>query len=282
MTVRITLALLFIVPAVMAYPWPSTTDRWVLGIAVAAVIILFAGGRGAFFTTVLARRLAVWRRNRAGGRRRSTSSTRTTALLRVDPESAEQDLPLAVIAGYLDRYGIRADSVRITSRAAGPARARWIGLTLDAADNLAALQARSPDIPLRETAEVAARRLADHLREIGCSAQIAEMNEVPALPVGKETWRGVRTESGYVAAYRVAVDDRLDETLSAVRSHESSEIWAALEFSGTATKPTVTAGCAIRTDERPGSAPLPGLTAQRGWQRPALEALHPLSVQRLG
>ncbi|MGH3674830.1 MAG: type VII secretion protein EccE [Mycobacterium sp.] len=282
MTVRITLALLFIVPAAMAYPWPSTTDRWLLGIAVAAVIILFARWRGSFFTTLLARRLAVWRRNQSGGRRRSTPRTRTTALLRVAPESAEQDLPLAVIAGYLDRYGIRADSVRITGWDAGPARAKWIGLTLDAADNLAALQARSPDIPLRETAEVAVRRLADHLREIGCSARIADVSEVPALPAGKETWRGVRTESGYVAAYRVAADDSLDQTLSAVRSHESREIWTALEFSGTATKPTVVAGCAIRTDERPASAPLPGLTPQRGRQRPALEALHPLSVQRLG
>ena len=33
---RITLALLFIIPAGMAYPWPSTRDRWLLGVAVVA------------------------------------------------------------------------------------------------------------------------------------------------------------------------------------------------------------------------------------------------------
>jgi type VII secretion protein EccE len=282
MTVRITMALLFVVPAAMAYPWPTTHDRWLLGIAVAAVVIPFARWRGAFLTTLLARRLAVWRRTRPSGRRRSTPGTRTTALLRVDPDSAEQDVPLAVIAGYLDRYGIRADAIRITSRDAANGSAKWIGLTLDANDNLAALRARAPDIPLRKTAEVAARRLANHLRETGYRAHIADADEIPAMPAGKETWRGVRTESGYLAAYRVAVDDRPTEALSAVRSHRSSEIWTALELSGAATKPTVTAACAIRTDARPGARPLPGLIPQRGRQRPALDALHPLSVQRLG
>ena len=41
MTARITLALLFIVPAAMAYPWPSPADKWLLGIAVAAAVVLF-------------------------------------------------------------------------------------------------------------------------------------------------------------------------------------------------------------------------------------------------
>jgi type VII secretion protein EccE len=281
MTARITLAVLFIVPAAMAYPWSSTTDRWVLGVAIAAVIILCAWWRGTFLTTMVVRRIGVWRRNRSGGRR-STPSTRTTALLRVEPESADQDPPRAVIAGYLDRYGLRADSVRITSRDSGAGRTKWIGLTLDAADNLAALQARSQALPLQETAEIAIRRLRDHLRELGFNTAVVEAADVPPLPVGKETWRGVRTDSGYVAAYRIAMDDRLDETLSALRSHPSNEIWTALEFSGLAKEPTVAAACAIRTDERPGSAPAPGLTPQRGRQWPALEALHPLSVKRLG
>ena len=80
-------------------------------------------------------------------------------------------LPLPLIAGYLDRYGIRADKVRITSRDnASGARETWIGLTISAVDNLVALQARSARIPLHETAQVAARRLADHLREIGWEA----------------------------------------------------------------------------------------------------------------
>ncbi len=280
MTTRLTLALLFIVPAALAYPWSTTRDRWILGVAVAAVLILFAWWRGAFLTTMVARRFGVWRRNRSGGRR-SAPRSRTTALLRVEPESASQRPPLAVIAGYLDRYGLRADSVRITSRDAGTRRTTWIGLTLDAADNLAALQARSADIPLDETAEIAIRRLRDHLRESGFNTTVVDPADVPPLPAGKETWRGVHTDSGYLAAYRVPTDDQLDQTLYTLRSQASGETWTALEMSGTAAHPTVAAACAVLTAERPGDAPVQGLTAQRGRHGLALNALHPLSAQRL-
>ena len=59
---RITLALLAVVPAVLAYPWRSSRDYWVLGIAVAVVILLFGWWRGLYFTTILRRRLAIARR----------------------------------------------------------------------------------------------------------------------------------------------------------------------------------------------------------------------------
>ena len=61
---RITLALLAVVPAVMAYPWRSPRDQWVLGIAVAVVILLFGWWGGLHFTTILRRRLAMMRRRR--------------------------------------------------------------------------------------------------------------------------------------------------------------------------------------------------------------------------
>jgi type VII secretion protein EccE len=281
MTARITLAVLFIVPAAMTYPWRTTTDRWVLGVAAAAVVILFAWWRGAFLTTIAARRVGVWRRNLRRGRARSAPATRTTALLRVEPESAEQDPPLDVLAGYLNRYGLRADALRITSRDTGEGRTTWIGLTLDATDNLAALQARSPSIPLLETAATAIRRLRDHLREVGYHTAVADPEDVPALPAGKETWRGIRTDAGYVAAYRVGRTDRLDETLAELRSQASGESWTAVELSGTATQPAVAVGCALLTSDKPGKAPVSGLTAQRGRHGIALETMHPLSVRRL-
>jgi type VII secretion protein EccE len=281
MTARITLALLVAVPAAMAYPWPSVRDRWVLGIAVAAVVLLFAWWRGAFLTTMLARRVGIWRRNRSRGRR-PASPTRTTALLRVEPESASRRPPLDVIAGYLDRYGLRADAVRITSRDLGTQRTTWVGLTLDAADNLAALQARSAAIPLHQAAEVAIRRLRDHLREADFHTAVVDAADVPPAPVGKETWRGVRTESGYLCAYRVSADDDLEQTLYTLRSNGFDETWTALEMSGSAAAPRVAAACAVLTPERPGDAPAQGLTAQRGRHGPALGALHPLSVRRLG
>jgi type VII secretion protein EccE len=263
MTARIALAALFIVPAAMAYPWPSTADRWLLGVA---VIALFAWWRGSFVTTMIGRRLAmVFRRNQRGVLQ---SSEFTTVLLRVEPDG----LPLPLIAGYLDRYGIRCDKIRITSRDVGGLRTTWVGVTVGAADNLAALQARSSRIPLRDTAEVVGRRLADHLREAGWDVTLVDTADSPTRPDAKETWRGLHDASGYVAAYRVA-------SLDDVASLPSSEIWMALEISGSAADLRVERACAIRTADKP--EPIPGATPLNGRHRRALDALNPLSVDRL-
>jgi type VII secretion protein EccE len=281
MTVRISLTALAVVAAVLAYPWQSTVDWWVLGVAAAILVVCFAWWRGLFVTTMVARRFGVWRRNHGGGagdgRPRSEFAT---VSLRIDP-SAPAELPLALIAGYVDRYGIRAHKVRVTSHDRDGVRTTWVTLTLAAAENLAALQARSARIPLHETAQIAGRRLTDHLREQGWNVATIEEAESPVPPGAKETWRGMRDESGYVAAYRVRVTASLEETLAAVAGL-SGDTWAALEFTGTAANPTVSAGCAVRTAQRPGpGAPVPGLTPQRGRHRPALEALAPLSDARL-
>jgi len=285
---RITLALLAVVPAVMAYPWRSPRDYWVLGVAAAVVIVLFAWWHGLYLTTILRRRLAMARRS-SGFVPESGSATAVTALLRLGPPLGDSDvLPLQLIAEYLDRYGIRADKIRITSRdnaSDASRRQTWIGLTIAAADNLAALQARSSRIPLAETAEVVARRLADHLREIGWDASIVAPDDVPRLlaPNARETWRGVqRGESDYIAAYQVRIDGELAETMDAIRSHPVRETCTALEIAGDRTRRTVAAACAFLTDTAPaGAAPLAGLTPQRGNHRPALAALDLSSTQRL-
>ena len=59
MTLRMTLALLFIIPAAMTYPWHLTPHRWILGPAIAVVVILFARWQGQFVTTLIRRRWAV-------------------------------------------------------------------------------------------------------------------------------------------------------------------------------------------------------------------------------
>ena len=287
---RITLAALAVVPAVLAYPWQSTRDYWLLGIAAVAVIVLFGWWRGLYFTTILRRRLAIIGR-RGGFVPQSGPVTKTTALLRIGPPTGDSDvLPLPVIARYLDRYGIRADKIRITSRgneSDASRRETWIGLTVSAADNLTALQARSPRIPLRETAEVAVRRLADHLREIGWDAGMVGPDDVPRLltPNVRETWGAVqRGESDYVAAYQVSVDGALPETLDAIRSHPARETCTALEIAGPGSggRSTIAAACAFLTETAPNSgAPLAGLTPQSGNHRPALAALDLLSTQRL-
>jgi type VII secretion protein EccE len=282
---RITLALLAVVPAAMAYPWRTPREQWVLGIAVAVVILLFGWWGGLHFTTILRRRLAMM--SRSDAELETGPSARTTALLRLGPPASDQEvLPLPLIAGYLNCYGIRADTIRITSRTtATDACQTWIALTVSAADNLAALQARSSRIPLRQTTQVAVRRLADHLREIGWEATVVEPDVLPRLldSAGSESWRAVRAGSGCLAAYRVSADDALPATLGAILSQPARETWTALEIAaGSGASHTVAVACALLTDEPPSAAtPLAGLTPQRGNQQPALAALDLLSTQRL-
>ena len=291
-TGRITLVLLAATAAALAFPWHSVRERWVLGVAIFAVIVLLARWRGLPVTTILYRRLAILRPNR-GSRRAEESVTdvRTTALLRVTPPLGDADsLPLPLIASYAQRYGLRADAIRVTSRDSTSEvgtreRETWIGVTLSAADNLAALQARSAQIPLHETAEVAARRLADHLRESGWTAAVANPDDVPSpFPrPAKETWVGLsQGSSNYVAAYGVKVDTALPNTLAAIWSYPVREVWTAVEVSGCGDDQTLAVACAFRTDAKPAaSGPLPGLISKNGVQRAALTALDPLSNQRL-
>src|SRR5262249_11040072 len=132
---RITLAALAVVPAVMAYPWHSTRSYWLLGIAAVVLVGLFGWWGGSHFTTLLGRRLAM-----AGRRGKPApqpgSATETTALLRIGAPVDDSDvLPLPLIARYLDRYGIRADKIRITSRdnaSDASRRETWIGITIAA------------------------------------------------------------------------------------------------------------------------------------------------------
>jgi type VII secretion protein EccE len=291
-TGRITLVALAVVAAAMGFPWHSARERWVLGIGIVVAITLLARWRGLPVTTIL-HRLVAMRRPSGGARQAADSATdaRTTALLRVTPPASAPDaLPLPIIASYADRYGLRADAVRVTSRdfatdAGARGRETWIGLTLSAADNLAALQARSPEIPLHETAEVAVRRLADHLRESGWTAAIAEPDDIPDLYTrsARETWGGIcQGSADYVAAYQVKADAALPNTLAAIWSYPVRETWSALEITGAGDQQTLAVACAFHTDAPPAaSGPLPGLISQSGSHRVALTALHPLSTRQL-
>src|SRR5699024_9825907 len=156
----------------------------------------------------------------------------------------DDELPLSVIARYRERYGIRADTVRITSCERSGSRTSWVSLTVRAVDNLDALRARSAQLPLRDTVVVSARRLADHLREIGWHAASVDATDAPAV-AGKEKWRGVQDDAGWLAAYRVTVDEQLPERLAEVWSQPATETWAAIEISGGTAQPAIAVGCAL-------------------------------------
>jgi type VII secretion protein EccE len=142
------------------------------------------------------------------------------------------------------------------------------------------LGARSAELPLRDTAEIVGRRLADHLRETGLSAVIVDDDPAPLTGGGREKWNGVREDNGFVSAYEIRVDDGLAERLAEVWS-QPVQTWTALEFSGTSAHPTVSALCAFRTAKAVRGTPVAGLARQRGIQRPLLTALAPGSANRL-
>ncbi len=284
---RITLVLLVIVPAAMMYPWRTTNERWIAGIAVIVAVVLLSWWRGLHLTTIVGRRLALLRGgagHESGAHTLvdgSAADARTTVVLRVLPERSDElspDLPLPLIAEYLDRYGIRCDAVRVTSRDTVAGRTTWIGLTMSAATNLAALQARSATIPLRDTAEIVLRRLADHLREYGWTVSTVDIG-VPDLlgPQVKERWRAVQDGAhGYVAAYEVRAGAAPAEVLPELWALPCVEVWTVLQFSGSGDDVQASVACAVRTDEIPAAAaPLPELGPQPGLQRAALTALHP-------
>lgn len=277
MTIRIALALLFIVPAAMAYPWQSDVDWWLLGIAIGVTLVVFAWWRGLFVTAMIARRLAVFRRNHS--KPTPPASHNVTVVLQVD-DPAGVGLPLLLVAGYVERFGVRREKVRVTNRDDAGARTTWISMTLSAADNLAALRARSAELPLFDTAEIVGRRLADHLRETGLSAAIVDNAPEPLTEGGRETWRGVREDSGFLSAYAIRVDDSLAERFAEVWS-QPTETWTTIEFGGTSAHPTVSALCAFRTADAVRATPVAGLVSQRGNQRLLLTALAPGSTDRL-
>lgn len=284
MTGRIMLALLVLIPAAMAYPWQTPLDWWLLGIAVAVVVVVFAWWRGTFLTTVLRRRLALLRGHDEPRHlvQHSETDARTTVVLRV-LTGDEHELPLPTLSSYLDRYGVRCEAVRVTHRDTPEGRTTWVGLTFSAAANLAALQARSDDIPLRETAEVTLRRLADHLRELGYSVSTVDV-DIPDLlgSASKERWKTVQDGGqGYLTCYSVPADDRLSETLAELRATDAPEVWTVLELTGAPARPEITAVCAVRTAEAPAGAPVGAVQQLRGRQRHTLAALHPESTELL-
>ena len=274
MTARLALALLFIVPAALAYPYETVPQRWTLGVAIVVVILLFAWWGGDFATTKLARRWSIWRGNRSEGCVAEVGDT-ATVLLRLD-DSASGEVPVALIAGYADRYGLRLDKVRLTSRDRAGERRTWITLTLDAAQNLSALQARSARIPLQDTVDIIGRRLADHLRESGWTVSVLEVAPRPVSGKAKEIWRALTDESGFLTVYGLAAAS-LPATLDALWEHASDEVWTAVEFG----PDTVTAVAAVRSAEAPAGLPVAGLVTLGGRQRAVLDALDPLSSQRL-
>ncbi len=277
-TGRLAVVLSAVVAAVLAYPWRAETERWVLGVVAAVAVVSLVWWRGRYLTTILRRRVRIALGGTSIRQGVARKDATTTVLLRM--AAADRQVPLGLLVGYLDRYGLVCDSVRLTTRTTATGTTKWIGLTFDAARNLAALQARSPELPLQQTAAAAARRLVGQLDEIGCTATLVDDAPTVVAEGAQERWRAVRDSQGYVAVY--GVGEATEEALAAVRASAPGESWTVLEIAGTPALPRITAGAAIRTAESPsGAVPVPGLVPVPGRQAAALTALIPLSGARL-
>lgn len=280
---RLTVLIAAVVAGALGYPWRTGTERWVLGVAVGLAVVCAACWRGRFLTTILRQwlRMILGRnpiQQGAPGPDGTVNDSTATVLLKVAQPGRQ--VPVGLLTGYLDRYGLVCDSIRLTTRSTTVETTTWVGLTFSAARNLAALQARSAQLPLRDTAEAAARRLISELGEIGCPAELVDQVPDPAADDAREHWRSVTDSRGHVTTYIVDTAD--EETLAAIRSAVPGEAWTVLEIGGTPALPRITAGAAIRTDDSPtGGMSVPGLVAVPGRQAVALSALHPLSGARL-
>lgn len=276
---RLTVVLLAVVPAVLTYPWRTTSDRWVLGVAAAIALVALAWWRGRHLTDLTASRIRLFARNRIKPSdlpvvvRTATDAT-TTVLVRVD--TGGRELPMDLLAGYLNRYGLCCDRIRVTRHFSANGERTWVGLSISTATNLAALQARGLNIPLSCTAQIMGRRLVEQLRENGCTADVLDHDQLPGpfIADGMEQWRSIACSDGHLAVYRV--DAPVTKALAAVSAQSAVESWTVLEMTGQANCPRIVAGAAVRTADRP-TLLLPGLTSLPGRQAAALAAIHPLS-----
>lgn len=290
-TLRLTLVATLVAGSALAFYRQDPAVRPVAIAAAALALLLIVWWRGTFVTDILGRAVKMLTRRLTGRGpaevpeiARAGVDARTSVVLEVDtPESGEK-LPVDLLARYLDRYGISCSSIRVTDLAVDGHRGKtWVTLTLSAADNLTALQARSPRIPLRDTAKNLARRLADHLRELGWQVRTADDPQRPVHSIVTEGWRGVHDDHGYLAAYRASIDHGLAETLRAVRNAPQAERWTALELTGTPDAPALTVVCALRTGEKPTvGGPFGGLAPCWGEHLRVLQTLDPLSTEVFG
>lgn len=287
--VRTTLAVTAVALVALALRSSHENPWWWLAGGAVGLALLFGWWRCSYLTTLARRRLALFARNRGwrtGGS--APRDARTTVLLSVVSEPGGQaagELPLPVLARYLNRYGIRCSAIRVTRRL--PDRLTLVSLTIGVVENLAALQARSAGLPLRETAAVMRRRLADELHELGWTVQPVDHGGAPLEAARRpERWRCVPTGDGFVAAYRGAAVGALPHDVADLTAElEAEQVWTVLELTGDPIRPAVRLAYAVHTAERPvGRAmtgPMAGLIPEVGRQWPALRAMDPAATEPL-
>lgn len=228
------------------------------------------------------------------------------------PDDRDDQLPWQFITAWLDRYGIRADSLTVCSVTRTPPlsslradaaaqlsartpqhRDTWLTYTLSADSNVAALVARGSalttieepageDQPGRQRtglAAVTARRLVAELREQGWLASLSDdTTELPVFvprtaSIRRECWTGAEFSDGFRAVY--AVDpQQIPAVIEALPTVATKATWVAVTVRAHRTRPATVEACVgMLTPARPPFQPLPGLNGFHGQHRSATHAL---------
>ncbi len=226
------------------------------------------------------------------------------------PGDTTDQLPWQFVTSWLDRYGVRADALTITSVTRTPPpsglrtdsaallsgrtpqhRDTWLTYTLRAESNVAALTARKTTMgsattesddtssaPRAALADTMARRLVAELRERGWLATLTEEQRLPEFApatatVRREHWTGTEHADGFRAVYAVE-PGRLIEVLEALPTVASKATWVTVTVRTPPLQPaSIEAVVGTITSAKPARDPLPGLDGFHGLHRKVAEAV---------
>ncbi|OKH76732.1 hypothetical protein EB73_02230 [Mycobacterium sp. SWH-M3] len=231
----------------------------------------------------------------------------------VTPADTADQMPWQFVTSWLDRYGVRADELTVTSITRTPPpsglrtdaasllstrtpqhRDTWLTYTLRADQNVGALTARqttmgtavrgaSDDVdgvPQRAAlADTTARRLVAELLERGWLATLVDDDEPlpqfvsPAATVRRETWTATEYSDGFRAVYAVE-EGELENVLQALPALSTKALWVSMTVASRGNQPTTVSACVgTLTATQPGRNPLPGLAGFHGVHREVIPAL---------
>lgn len=309
-------------------PTGSQWQWWQPTLGVLVAVLVLGSWNGLLLTTAATRWVPMRVRNRqrrngsgrgrrrasaGGGRRKrgedmasaegSTSLSavgEVTVTLRVQPQphqvatadAAGGQLPWQQLLVWLDRYGVRADAMTVTSVATTPAPSAlrqaqsrsvtdqwecWITFVFSTVSNMEALKARSTVID--ELAKVTTRRMVGELRERGWVVAVVEDSaEFPrfvdrSARVRRECWTGTEYGDGFRAVYAVE-PSALSSVVAALPGLATKCVWTSVTVRSQGRQgPTVEAFVAMLTAARPDRVPLKGLTGFDGLHRVRAEAV---------
>jgi type VII secretion protein EccE len=228
------------------------------------------------------------------------------------PADHSDQLPWEFVTAWLNRYGVRADTLTVCSLTLTPQASglrsdaapllggrntqhhdTWLTYTLRAENNVGALTARrtamgtpaglgsdndTPGPRHAVLADTTARRLIAELRERGWLATLTNTEQLPrfvppTVTVYRETWTGTEYSDGFRAVYAVQ-HGALPTVLETLPKLNTKATWVTVTVRSQGRQsPTIEAAVGTLTDAHPSRHPLPGLDGFHGLHQHIAPAL---------